>query len=139
MESIQYNAALAITGAIRGTSKEKLYQELGLKSLCKRQWYRKLYYFFKIFKGQYQEYLLKILPSFSKTCNTRTNDKIPLLIGKHNFFINSFFPSIVIEWNKLDLKIRNSKTFSALKKSILKFIRHSRFLFSIITVLKESN
>ena len=28
MESIQYNAALAITGAIRGTSREKLYQEL---------------------------------------------------------------------------------------------------------------
>ena len=26
MESVQYNSALAITGAIRGTSKEKLYQ-----------------------------------------------------------------------------------------------------------------
>ena len=33
MESIQYNAALAITSAIRGTSREKLYQELGLESL----------------------------------------------------------------------------------------------------------
>ena len=32
MESIQYNAALAITGAIRGSSREKLYQELGLES-----------------------------------------------------------------------------------------------------------
>ena len=30
IESIQYNATLAITGAIRGTSREKLYQELGL-------------------------------------------------------------------------------------------------------------
>ena len=30
VERIQYNAALAITGAIRGSSKEKLYQELGL-------------------------------------------------------------------------------------------------------------
>ena len=29
LESIQYNAALAMTGAIRGTSSEKLYQELG--------------------------------------------------------------------------------------------------------------
>ena len=42
MESIQCNAALAITGAIRGTSIEKLYQELGLESLRKRRWYRKL-------------------------------------------------------------------------------------------------
>ena len=29
LESIQYNAALAMTGAIRGTSSEKLYQEFG--------------------------------------------------------------------------------------------------------------
>ena len=32
IESIQYIACLAITGAIRGTSKEKLYNELGLES-----------------------------------------------------------------------------------------------------------
>ena len=32
IESVQYNAALAITGAITGTSKEKLYQELGFES-----------------------------------------------------------------------------------------------------------
>ena len=35
MESIQYNAAVVITGAIRGTSREKLYQELGLESLVR--------------------------------------------------------------------------------------------------------
>ena len=28
LESVQYNAALAITGAIRGSSREKFYQEL---------------------------------------------------------------------------------------------------------------
>ena len=33
LESTQYNACLAITGAIRGTAKEKLYQEVGLESL----------------------------------------------------------------------------------------------------------
>ena len=51
--------------------------------------------------------------------------RFPLFSVKQNFFINSFFPSAVIEWNNLDLKIRNSKTFSAFKKSILKFIRPS--------------
>ena len=45
LESIQYNAAVAITGAIRETSKEKLFEELGLGSLQHRQWYRKLCYF----------------------------------------------------------------------------------------------
>ena len=34
-QKIQYNSALAITGAIRRTSKENLYQELGLESLEK--------------------------------------------------------------------------------------------------------
>ena len=37
LESIQYNAALAVTGAIRGSSSEKLYQELGLESLQSRR------------------------------------------------------------------------------------------------------
>ena len=32
-ELLQYNACLAVTGTIRGTSKEKIYQELGLESL----------------------------------------------------------------------------------------------------------
>ena len=35
-----YNAALAITGAIRGTSQTKLYNELGLESLKFRRWFR---------------------------------------------------------------------------------------------------
>ena len=37
IEQIQYNAALAITGAIRGTSQTKLYNELGLESLKSRR------------------------------------------------------------------------------------------------------
>ena len=46
LESVQYNAALAITGAIRGTSSVKRYQKLGLKSFQQRRWYRKLCTFF---------------------------------------------------------------------------------------------
>ena len=33
IERIQYNAALAITGVIKGTSQSKLYRELGFESL----------------------------------------------------------------------------------------------------------
>ena len=42
LESIQYNACLAITVAIQGTSKEKLYQKLGLESLQLQRCYRKI-------------------------------------------------------------------------------------------------
>ena len=77
MESIQYNAVLAITGAIRSVSREKLYQELDLESLCQRQWHGKLCYFFKISKGQSLDHHLKIFPSVHKAHNTRTNSIIP--------------------------------------------------------------
>ena len=39
------------------------------------------------------------------------------------FFKNTFFTSIIIEWNKLDRAIRNSTSFNSFKESILKFIR----------------
>ena len=38
IKSLQYNAVLAFTGAIRGTSIEKLYQELGFESLKDTRW-----------------------------------------------------------------------------------------------------
>ena len=36
IESVQFKAALAITGAIQGTSHDKVNQELGLESLIKK-------------------------------------------------------------------------------------------------------
>ena len=42
---------------------------------------------------------------------------------KHNFLKNTFFPSTIIEWNKIDPEIRNSTSFDFFKESILKFIR----------------
>ena len=38
LESIQYNGTLAITGAVKGTSNEKLYNELNLEYLRDRRW-----------------------------------------------------------------------------------------------------
>ena len=42
IETDLYNAALAITGCIRGTSREKLYSELGLTSLYDRRRFHRL-------------------------------------------------------------------------------------------------
>ena len=70
LESIQYNACLAITGAIRGTSKEKLYQELGLESLQLRRWYRKLEKFYKIYKNKSPQHLKKPMHMLQETLIT---------------------------------------------------------------------
>ena len=42
METIQYNEASAIIGVIRCSSRENLYQELGIETPQQRRWYRKL-------------------------------------------------------------------------------------------------
>ena len=47
-KSVQYNAALVITGTVNGFSRKMLYQELGLGSLHDRRWYRKLCFYYKI-------------------------------------------------------------------------------------------
>ena len=47
LESVQYTAALAIIGAWKGTSLEKLYNELGWDSLFLRLWSRHLALIFK--------------------------------------------------------------------------------------------
>ena len=54
---------------------------------------------------------------------TRHKNSVPLFNVKHDNFKNSFFPSTVIEWNKLDSNIRNSESLALFKKRILVFIR----------------
>ena len=90
LESIQYNSVLAIMGAIRGTSTEKLYNELGLETLEKRRWYRKLCCFYKVYKSHSLKYLFNIIPVTVSRYNTRNTNNIPQFKVKQNFFRNSF-------------------------------------------------
>ena len=90
IESIQDNACLAITGAIRGTSKERLYEELGLESFQHRRWYRKLCYLYKIVVNKSPNYLFKIVPAGNIIYNTRNTNDIPLMNVMHNLKIPSF-------------------------------------------------
>ena len=77
LESIQYNSALVITGAIRGTSAEKIYNELGLETLEKRRWYRKLWCFYELYKSRSLKYLLNIILVIVSKYNTRNTNNIP--------------------------------------------------------------
>ena len=51
LEMVQYRAALVITSAFKGTSRDCLYEELGLESLANRRWSRRLFFFHKILNG----------------------------------------------------------------------------------------
>ena len=121
IESVQYNSALAITGAIRGTSRVKLYNELGLESLRDRRWARRLCYFYKIFHSQSPTYLFDHLPSL--TISQRYPNCFNNFSCRTNSFKNSFFPYTINEWNSLDSQIRNCNSYSVFRNSLLKLIK----------------
>ena len=89
LESVQYKFALAITGAIQGSSREKVYQELGLESLKSRRWYKRLCCMFKIMNGKAPNYLTDLIPKCNQPDRTRTND-IPTFHCRTDCFKNSF-------------------------------------------------
>ena len=119
LESLQYNACLAI----RGTSSEKLYQELRLESLKLRGWFRKLCHFYKILYEKPPSYLFDLIPDLNRVHKTRYSNSISAIHVRHDYFKNSFFPSTSSEWNKLDWEIRNPGSLSIFKKKLLNFIQ----------------
>ena len=70
-----------ITGAVTGTSREKLYQELLFESLQQRCWYRYI---------------------------ARKSENIPQLRTKHDILKKLLSPSTIKEWNNLDPETRKS-------------------------------
>ena len=63
LESVQYNASLAITGYFCGTSRGKLYSDLGLEILANRRFYRRLIAFYKIVKKKSPQHLIDYVPT----------------------------------------------------------------------------
>ena len=96
-ESIQYNACLALTGATKGTSKEKIYQELGLESRRDRRWCRKLCLFYKVLENENPKYLFSLIPTRRSLYSTRNIHISPLLTRNTTFPKTLFFPSTIIE------------------------------------------
>ena len=125
LESIQYSAVVAITGATRGTSSDKLSQELGLESLKLRRWLRKLCLFYEIFHEKSPSYLFQLIPPNNNVYATRSSqsNKISSFKTRHNFFKDSFFSAVISEWNSLNIDIWNSSSINVFKKELLKFIR----------------
>ena len=95
LESIQYKACLVITGAIRGTSREKLYQELDLELLKLRRWYRKPFY--KVFKNKHPKNFFHLIPARHSSYTSRNVRSIPIFNVKYSSFKNFFFLSTISE------------------------------------------
>ena len=129
LESIQYNAALAITGAIKGTSRSKLYKKIGLGK--SRGTLRCLCAFHKIESTCLPTYLLNLIPQSTHTYQIRTSDtsnfRLPTYQYRTDTFRHSFFPWTAIEWNRIHPGIKNA-SITVFKKYLLKEIRYLQYL-----------
>ena len=65
LDSVQYEAARLVTGAIKGTSSARLYKELAWESLSSRRKLHILSQFYKIVKNLAPYYLSELLPKLS--------------------------------------------------------------------------
>ena len=91
LEKTQYQAALAITGAWKGTNTDKIYEELGWESLDQRRVFRRLTMAYKIFKNMTPTYLKEHIPLNQTRYSLRGNCKVVLISCNKNRFRNSFF------------------------------------------------
>ena len=113
--------ALAIAGAIMGTFKEKLHQELGFESLKDRRWLRRLCYLYKIVNTKQPVYLYDLIPPFQRS--SRNKGCIYEPFCRTVSFKISFLRYLIKEWNKLDSEIRNAETYASFRKTLLNFKR----------------
>ena len=100
LESTQYQAALAVSGAWKGTSREKIYEELGWESLDHRRTFRRLTQFYKIMNGLTPGYLK--IPALSLRSHLfGLGNDLKNIPSKTQQYRNSFFPDTVSLWNDM--------------------------------------
>ena len=133
IESVQYSAALAVTGAWKGTSRERLYEELGWESLDSQRWTRRLTLFYKIVNKLTPAYMLHSIPPLQQAqYSLRRGDVIGQIRARTERFKSSFYPHCLKEWNILDPQIRNASSVEAFKKYIVSIARpNAKSIFGI--------
>ena len=107
MESLQYNAKRTATGAIRRSSTEKMFEELGLESLKLRCWYKKMTFCIKFSKVNHHHHF-----------NTIPNSQMKNSGNTSSFFLNMIILTILyllLQWL--------SGINEVFKKHILSFIK----------------
>ena len=124
IERVQYQAALAITGAWQGSNRNKLYDELGWESLSDRRWSRRLLQFYKIYNHLTPTYLRENLPPLRQFLYGNNNPDIFHKIHcKTQRYMNSFFPDSINIWNNIFSDFQKLGTIEAFKKQIITLIR----------------
>ena len=122
VEKIQYQAALAVTGAWQGTSRVKIYEQLGWESLSDRRMSRRILQLHKIIDQKTPEYLHDKLPVHRNVVINLPN-VFREIRCRTSRYQNSFFPNAVSHWNNIITDFKDFPSFPQLKKHIISLIR----------------
>ena len=143
IEQVQYKAALIVSGCWQGTSREKMYDELGWESLSDRRWGRRMTLYYKIVNGHTPAYLFEHVPDEAPRSLRKFIPKAP--ISKTQRYDNSFFPYCINNWNVLEDDIRYSSSVKNFKTNINKIIRprtgsfccnHNKYGMKLLTQIR---
>ena len=122
IERVLYKAALIVSGCWQGTSRERLYKELGWESLSNRRWARRLTIFYKINNGLAPSYLSNYIPQRNEISVDRRSriDSTPFVRPRYE---NSFYPYTTKRWKELDDDYKSQPSVQSFKKHLNDFIR----------------
>ena len=124
LESLQYQSALAVTGAWKGTNRDKIYEQLGWETLHNRRESRRLTQFYKIMNNLTPSYLKTPVPEpQTHLFGPRSTNVIPNLSCRNDRFKNSFYPHAIELWNAIGVEFRSIEKLSDFKSSLLEIIR----------------
>ena len=120
VERIQYQSALAISGAWHGSNRAKLYEELGWETLSDRRMGRRILQIHKIVNNKTPSYLNdKLPPNCRALFSGSTRTTFRQIICKSTRYMNSFFPDAVASWNIFINIFDNVPSFDILKNTVL--------------------
>ena len=123
-ERIQYQAALAVTGAWQGSSRSKLYEELGWESLSERRWCRSILQLHKMLSNKTPSYLKDKLSRHRRPLYSRNKtNTFHVIRCRSSRYMNSFFSDAIISWNNIIIYFDIIPSINILKDHILSMIR----------------
>ena len=121
-----YSAALAITGAWRGTSRRRLYDELGWEDLYHRRWFMRMCHFFNLRKNRQPAYLFGEIPAAREVpYSLRNVNEYDAAVCRTARFSNTYFQNVLLEWNAVAKDVRESNTLGEFESKMLSHLTNS--------------
>ena len=110
IEQVNKGAGSIISGAIRATSSNVIYNELGWVTMESMRKFHRLITFHKIINGKTPDYLRNCLPQRvqdTTSYSRRDADNLVTMPTRIEIYYKSFFPAKVRDWNALCPNVRN--------------------------------